>query len=399
MSSSGQSLSGRWTSQSSRPEVRAGRRRTGPSILNLLKLSGARLIAEGALAGGAAQPAEQPPLELKRFLEQQISVSLEATRRTSSGISRNQDRDRLHFYQQALADVKAGKLDQAVFEKRLRDWKFDRPHGFALETQSLPEALFRDELIAAYGAFNPAFRLPDTEPRTPLQRAALAGASGVAIIALLAIGLLPAAIVADVGPFEDGGDDSASVASESDGDNPDTTGEGDEDEDAPPEDAPIQRIIVEGAEIDNSAILTLGLQPDGSTFEVPTNATQVAWYDFSGLPGEDDKSPILAAHVSYRGQRGVFFDLTQAEPGTFIYLVMADGTAYKYEVVFNRDIAKTVLTWEDLGCDPTQCFAEDAVTLVTCGGSFNPRTRSYNDNVVVRAELVETLDESEIPSA
>jgi hypothetical protein len=261
--------------------------------------------------------------------------------------------------------------------------------------QSLPEELFREELITAYGTFNPAFRPPPADQRSTLQKVTFAGAGAVAIIVLLAIGLLPAAIVAEVGPFADDDDDAASASQGEDG--PDTTGAGDLPEGA--EDAPIQRLIVEGADIDNSAILTLGLQADGSTFEVPTNATQVAWYDFSGLPGEEGTAPILAAHVSYRGQRGVFFDLTEAAPGTFIYLVMADGTAYKYEVVFNRDIAKTVLTWEDLGCDPTECFAEDSITLVTCGGSFNPRTRSYNDNVVVRAELVETLDESQVPTA
>lgn len=366
--------------------------------MDLVKLSGARAIAEGAVAAGRAQPDDAPPVELKRFLEQQISRSLEATRRTSSGISRNQDRDRLHFYQQALADVKAGKLDQSSFEKRLRDWKLGRGAGFDLELQSLPEALFVDELLADYRAFNPAFRPPDDRQRTPLQKVAIAGASGLAVIVLLGVGLLPAAIVAEVGPFEDDDDGSGSGAAVQAEDGPDTTGDDGEAATQPREDAPIQRIIIEGAAIDNSAILTLGLQPDGSTFEVPTNATQVAWYDFSGLPGEEDKSPILAAHVSYRGQRGVFFDLTQAQPGTFVYVVMADGTAYKYEVVFNRDIAKTVLTWEDLGCDPNQCFVEESITLVTCGGSFNPRTRSYNDNVVVRAELVETLDESEVPT-
>jgi hypothetical protein len=348
------------------------------------------------MAAGRGASASEPPLELKRFLEQQISLSLEATRRTSSGISRNQDRDRLHFYQGALAEVKAGRLDQASFEKGLRDWKLGRRHGFDLQLQSLPEDLFREELIAAYGAFNPAFRPPSDE-RTTLQKAGLAAASGLAVIGLLVAGLLPAAIVAEVGPFGD--DDDGSGADAAAAGNPDTTGQAGDDENGPPEDAPIQRIIVEGASIDNSAILTLGLQADGTTFEVPTNATQVAWYDFSGLPGEEQKSPILAAHVSYRGQRGVFFDLTAAEPGSFLYVIMADGTAYKYEIVFNRDIAKTVLTWEDLGCDPTQCFVDDSITLVTCGGSFNPRTRSYNDNVVVRAELVETLDESEVPSA
>jgi LPXTG-site transpeptidase (sortase) family protein len=164
------------------------------------------------------------------------------------------------------------------------------------------------------------------------------------------------------------------------------------------ENAPIERIVIEAADIDNSSVITLGLQEDGTTFEVPTNATQIAVYDFSGLPGEGDKAPILAAHVNYRGQDGAFEHLTDAEPGASVYLVMADGTVYEYRVVTNRDIAKQLLTWQDLGCDPTQCFEPDVITLITCGGNFNPRTRSYNDNVVVRAELVGEVEEAEIPS-
>jgi hypothetical protein len=227
------------------------------------------------------------------------------------------------------------------------------------------------------------------------------GALGAALLAGGAV--IGIALIAGVGPFSDDDDDDDGVTVEQ----PDTGGddeeatpeeeEGDEG-DTPPSDAPIQRIIVEGADIDNASIITLGLQADNRTFEVPTNATQVAWYDFSGLPGEEGKAPTLAAHVDYQGQRGPFYTLTEASEGSNIYLVMADGTIYQYRVVSNRDIAKSVLSWEDVGCDANQCYVSDAITLITCGGNFNPRTRSYNDNVVVRAELVGTVDESELPA-
>ena len=228
---------------------------------------------------------------------------------------------------------------------------------------------------------------------------------GAVLAALLAGGaVIGIALIAGVGPFSDDDDDDngVSVSQPDTGDDDDATQEPDEDDDdagdTPPSDAPIQRVIIEGADIDNASVLTLGLQADNRTFEVPTNATQVAWYDFSGLPGEDGKAPILAAHVDYQGQRGPFYTLTEASEGSNIYLVMADGTIYQYRVVSNRDIAKAVLSWEDVGCDANQCFVTDVVTLITCGGNFNPRTRSYNDNVVVRAELVGTVDESELPA-
>jgi Sortase domain len=230
------------------------------------------------------------------------------------------------------------------------------------------------------------------------------GAFGAARAALVAGGLvILIAATACVGPFSDDDDDEGgatiSTVEEEEGDEATPEeGEGDDEGETPPSDAPIQRIIVEGADIDNSSIITLSLQDDLRTFEVPTNATQVAWYDFSGLPGEEGKSPIMAAHVDYKGQKGPFYTLTEAGADSAIYLVMADGTIYEYRVVTNRDIAKATLSWEDVGCDFNQCYAPDAITLITCGGNFNPRTRSYNDNVVVRAELVGEIDESELPA-
>ncbi|MEX2238164.1 MAG: class F sortase [Dehalococcoidia bacterium] len=233
---------------------------------------------------------------------------------------------------------------------------------------------------------------------------------GAALAALLAGGaVIGVAAIAGVGPFSSDDDNGGNTTENQDNNGDDDGGDtivntpqpGDDDDDdvvIPPSDAPIQRVIVEAANIDNASVLTLGLQADNATFEVPTNATQVAWYDFSGLPGEEGKAPILAAHVDYQGQRGPFYTLTEATEGSNIYLVMADGTIYQYRVVSNRDINKTTLSWEDVGCDPTQCFAADVITLITCGGNFNPRTRSYNDNIVVRAELVGTVEESELPA-
>lgn len=232
-------------------------------------------------------------------------------------------------------------------------------------------------------------------------------AAAIAPIAVITVGgvVVALAALAGAGPFS-GGDDADRAAIEATrsapvpSEGPDETENQDVIESASPNgNAPIERIIVEGAEIDNASVITLGLQDDNRTFEVPTNATQVAWYDFSGLPSQQGTAPILAAHVDYGGQKGVFWSLTEADPGSFVYLVMADGRAFKYEIVWNRDIAKSTLTWEDVGCDLEQCFVTDAITVITCGGNFNPRTRSYNDNVVVRAELVGEVAEAELPVA
>ncbi|MPZ24418.1 MAG: sortase [Dehalococcoidia bacterium] len=229
----------------------------------------------------------------------------------------------------------------------------------------------------------------------------LAGVGALAAALLAAGGIVAVAAIAGFGPFggdddddddaQVGGSDSNEVVTVEEDDDNGTPGPSADTPGAGPSD--IQRIVIEGAEIDVAAVITLGLQEDNRTFEVPTNATQIAAYDFAGVPGEAEKAPILAAHVDYRGQRGPFYTLPEAEVGSAIYIEMADGTIFHYQVESNRDIAKTLLSWEDVGCDPGQCFVSDAITLITCGGNFNPRTRSYNDNIVVRATLVGTVEE------
>lgn len=355
-------------------------------------------------------------IDIKRFLESQISRSFEATRRTSSGISRNQDRDRLHFYQARLAEAKAGNLDVASFERNLSSWSGGGKHDFALDVQSSSDTLFRSEVLADYrdyqrstGARERELLQPESPPRGIGTKSLIAIAT-VPLLAIIGGSLVGAAALANAGPFDDDEEPTrrsrrqveatATAGSSSTAEvvvPPDSVD--DEETSSLAGDAPIQRLIIESAAIDNSSILTLGLQDDDSTFEVPTNATQIAWYDFSGLPVEEERPtvPILAAHVDYRGQDGAFKSLVDAAPGTFLYLVMADETIYKYEIVSNRDIAKTVLTWEDLGCDPEQCFIDGALTLITCGGNFNPRTRSYTDNVVVRANLIGEVEATELP--
>ncbi|MPZ22593.1 MAG: hypothetical protein GEU28_03430 [Dehalococcoidia bacterium] len=93
-------------------------------------------------------------MDVKRFLEQQISRSLDATRRTSSGIARNQDRDRLRFYQGLLAEAKAGRLDAASLESGLAPWRRDKSSSLDFHVSAIPEQLFRDEVVAAWDAFN-----------------------------------------------------------------------------------------------------------------------------------------------------------------------------------------------------------------------------------------------------
>jgi LPXTG-site transpeptidase (sortase) family protein len=147
--------------------------------------------------------------------------------------------------------------------------------------------------------------------------------------------------------------------------------------DAEPQPAPISLRI---NDIDIEApIVPVGVEPNDE-LEVPGSA-EVGWYEFGPRPGEKQGSAVLAAHVDYNGRPGVFFELRTLAAGDELDVEFEDGTVRQFEVVSLDQYTKDELPFE-------RVFArsgEPVLTLITCGGDFDPSARSYTDNVVVYA--------------
>ncbi len=129
----------------------------------------------------------------------------------------------------------------------------------------------------------------------------------------------------------------------------------------------------------DASVLPVGV--DGSTglVAVPDNAFEVAWYRYGPSPGQAG-SAVLAAHVDFGGRPGAFFSLRELGPGSIVKVGYRDGTTRTFEVVARRSYLKDEL--------PRRLFAregEPMLTLITCGGAFDPAARSYAENVVVVA--------------
>src|SRR5581483_4221664 len=152
---------------------------------------------------------------------------------------------------------------------------------------------------------------------------------------------------------------------------------------APPSDAggpPVARLRIPRIKVD-ADVITKGIGPDGS-MEVPDNATDVAWYGFSARPGTGGNA-VFSGHVDFHGVGpAVFWDLGKLDEGDTIEVALADGTTYDYAVagkgVFEADNAPV-----DQIVGPTD---GDAVTIITCTGTFNRSTHQYDKRLVVRAE-------------
>jgi sortase (surface protein transpeptidase) len=124
-----------------------------------------------------------------------------------------------------------------------------------------------------------------------------------------------------------------------------------------------------------------GVNSRTGQMDVPHNVTEVAWYRFGPAPGQAG-SAVLAAHVDLEGQGpGLFFRLRDLGPGDLIEVQYDDGSELAFEVQ-----AQALYPKEELPLDVI--FSKEGpplLTLITCGGGFDPDAARYDSNVVVYA--------------
>lgn len=145
-------------------------------------------------------------------------------------------------------------------------------------------------------------------------------------------------------------------------------------------DAPIERLLIPAAKVD-APVVVKGVDSDG-VMEAPDGPWDVAWYDFSAKPGSGGNA-VFSGHVDYVDVGpAVFWNLKDLRPGDLIEVRLQDGVIYQYAVTVKNvfDAASAPI---DQIVGPT---AVESVTLITCAGTFDPRTRQYDRRLVIRAE-------------
>ena len=142
-----------------------------------------------------------------------------------------------------------------------------------------------------------------------------------------------------------------------------------------------------GAAPDRVRIGTLGVDtplealrvgPDGE-LGTPRDFARAGWFADGTAPG-DVGPAVIAGHVdSYRGP-AVFHRLAELRPGDTVE-VRRGGVWTTFRVERTARYAKDRFpTGQVYGPTP-----DPQLRLVTCGGDFDRRLRSYEDNVVVYA--------------
>jgi hypothetical protein len=132
----------------------------------------------------------------------------------------------------------------------------------------------------------------------------------------------------------------------------------------------------------DAELIDLGLRGDG-TMEVPPDGVQAGWYTGAPTPGEMGPA-IIAGHVDWHGKPGVFNRLIDLHPGDQIDVTREDGSTATFRVSrldqYPKNAFATAAVYGDID--------HAGLRLITCGGSFDAKSRSYADNIVVFAELV-----------
>jgi len=151
---------------------------------------------------------------------------------------------------------------------------------------------------------------------------------------------------------------------------------------ARPNDSPVSRLRIAKIGVDAN-IVELGIDDQGY-METPSEPLDVAWYGFSSHPSFGGNA-VFAGHVdSAKIGPAIFWRLRQVTNGDEIEVALSDGTTYSYRVINATSFSSNDAPVQDI----IGATEKDSITIITCDGAFNTRTREYDRRLIVRAERV-----------
>ena len=128
-------------------------------------------------------------------------------------------------------------------------------------------------------------------------------------------------------------------------------------------------------------IKPLGVTTD-NYLEAPANIHETGWYRESAKPGHAG-AMVIDGHVGLDQTPGVFYQLHDLQAGGSITIERGDGAVFHYSVV------KSVV-YEANNVDMNAALRpigdQPGLNLITCAGTFNPDTQTFDQRLVVYAQ-------------
>ncbi len=131
----------------------------------------------------------------------------------------------------------------------------------------------------------------------------------------------------------------------------------------------------------DAPVAAVGIDLAKGELDVPVAISRTGWWRDGAAPGDSAGAVLIGGHVdSARSGPGAFFKLKDATSRDRVQVVSADGRTRTYRVISVRRMAKAALP-----NDVYSLKGRARLVLVTCGGTFDPASGHYRDNVVVTA--------------
>ncbi len=148
-----------------------------------------------------------------------------------------------------------------------------------------------------------------------------------------------------------------------------------------------ERLIIPAIGVD-AHIQSVGLSWRGNgDMGVPTNFTDVAWYDKGPLPGAPG-SAVIDGHLDGKDvAQAVFFDLGKLNIGDLVEVVDTKGNTLQFRVVGTRTYDYDATTTDVFSGD----LSKARLNLITCAGDWVAAQKLYAKRIVVFTERVPAL--------
>ncbi len=150
----------------------------------------------------------------------------------------------------------------------------------------------------------------------------------------------------------------------------------------PPPSPPPARLIIPRIGVD-ARVVPLGEDATGAMAS-PDNPRDVGWWDEGTSPG-DAGSAVLDGHVDFANYgAAIFWNLHLLVPGDTVQVVSTEGQTLTF-------VVSEVTTFDAAdNSNIDEIFRRDdqpRLNLITCAGTFNPRTHNYDKRIVVFTTL------------
>lgn len=118
--------------------------------------------------------------------------------------------------------------------------------------------------------------------------------------------------------------------------------------------------------------------------QVPSNIHTVGWFNQSAKPGQPGIS-VIDGHVDGTTKPGIFRRLSELKPGDQFTVRLGDESTKTYRVL-NIETVDTAAALSVLFSQAPDVTSQ--LNLITCSGTFNKQSKTYDKRVIVSATFV-----------